>query len=681
MMISKHVVVPFLLTAMTATAYAQQDVMTPEKLWQLQRAALCDVSQDGNTVLYNVTSYDIAADKGTTHIFTTDLSGRSRELSRGDKSVTAVGFTPDGLVAYMQDGQLWIMDANGYNARQASNIEGGISNVKFSPKGDAVLFTREVKTGKTTADLYPSLPKANARIIDDLMYRHWSQWEDDKVSHVFYAPFNGREISGSGTDILAGEPYDSPLSPFGGAEQLAWSPDGLKIAYTCKKKTGTQAALSTDSDIYIYDIVTKETENLTQGNKGYDTCPAWSPDGRFIAWLSMDEDGYEADKNDIKLFEPATGKTYNLTERWDETVEAFAWEKDGASLVFRTALNAVEQLFEYRLPKSLAQLSPNADIVQITKDKSCSGAFLLTGKHIIAERYNFNRPNEIVAYDLKRRTFRFITDVNGPAFKNIMPSQVQERWVPTTDGKHMLTWVILPPDFDPAKKYPALLFCGGGPQTPLTPSYSFRWNYQLMAAKGYVVVVPNRRGLPGFGVKWNEEISGQWGGQAITDLLTAIDDVARESYIDRERLGAVGASYGGYSVYMLAGRHEGRFKAFVSHCGTFDMRSWYGTTEEIFFANKDLGGPYWQDRGNPSYLEFSPSSYVDKWDTPILIMQGEQDFRVPENQSMQAFQAARLRGIDARMVLFPDECHWILRPQDALLWQSEFFAWLDKYLK
>ena len=655
--------------------------MTPETLWQLGRVSLAGVSADGSTVLYNVTTYDTQADKGTTHIFACNLSGASRQLTDGQTSAQAIGITPGGRIAYMQEGQLWTMTATGTDKRRASNIEGGIANVKFSPKGDAVLFTRDVKFRQTPAELYPELPKANVRIIDDLMYRHWNNWEDDLVSHVFYAPFNGTEVSGTGTDIMEGEPYDSPLTPFGGAEQLAWSPDGMKIAYTCKKKQGTQAAISTDADIYIYDVVSKKTENLTEGNNGYDTCPAWSPDGRFIAWLSMDEDGYEADKNDIKLYEWATGKTYNLTDRWDETIEEFTWEKTGAAIVFRTAFNAVEQLFEFRMPKSLNEISPNACIAQLTKGKACVGAFLLTGKNIIAERYDFNRPNEIVSYDLKKGTYRYLTDVNGAIFKDIKPSEVKERWVNTTDGKHMLTWVVLPPDFDATKKYPALLFCGGGPQTPLTPSYSFRWNYQLMAAKGYVIVIPNRRGLPGFGVKWNEEISGQWGGQAITDLLTAIDDVAREPYIDKERLGAVGASYGGYSVYMLAGKHEGRFKTFIAHCGTFDMKSWYGTTEEIFFANKDLGGPYWQDRSNPSYNEFSPSSYVDKWDTPILIMQGEQDFRVPTNQSMQAFQAARLQGIEARMVLFPDECHWILRPQDSLVWQAEFFGWLDKYLK
>lgn len=680
-MIIRRVFFFFLFFTMTTVSKAQTGVMTPEKLWQLSRVSLAGASADGSTVLYNVTTYDIQADKGTTHIFACNLSGASRQLTDGQTSAQAIGITPGGRIAYMQEGQLWTMTATGTDKRQASNIEGGIANVKFSPKGDAVLFTRDVKFRKTPAELYPEQPKANVRIIDDLMYRHWNNWEDDNVSHVFYAPFNGTEVSGSGTDIMEGEPYDSPLTPFGGAEQLAWSPDGMKIAYTCKKKQGTEAAISTDADIYVYDVVSKKTENLTEGNKGYDTCPAWSPDGRFIAWLSMDEDGYEADKNDIKLYEWATGKTYNLTERWDETIEEFAWEKTGAAIVFRTAFNAVEQLFEFRLPKSLNEISPNTCIAQLTKGKACVGAFLLTSKNIIAERYDFNRPNEIVSYDLKKGTFRYLTDVNGAAFKDIKPSEIKERWVNTTDGKHMLVWVVLPPDFDVSKKYPALLFCGGGPQTPLTPSYSFRWNYQLMAANGYVVVVPNRRGLPGFGVKWNEEISGQWGGQAITDLLTAIDDVAREPYIDKESLGAVGASYGGYSVYMLAGKHEGRFKTFIAHCGTFDMKSWYGTTEEIFFANKDLGGPYWQDRSNPSYNEFSPSSYVDKWDSPILIMQGEQDFRVPTNQSMQAFQAARLRGIEARMVLFPDECHWILRPQDSLVWQAEFFGWLDKYLK
>lgn len=491
-------VLTLLLTStMTLATNAQNEVMTPEKLWELQRVSLAGVSPDGSTVLYNITQYDVAANQGTTRIAACNLSGQQRQLTDGTQSAQAIGFTPSGRVAYLQQGQLWTMTPAGEDARQATHIEGGIENVLFSPKGDAVLFTRQVKYRPTTAELYPELPKANARIIDDLMYRHWNTWEDDKVSHVFYAPFNGTEVSGEGTDIMAGQPYDSPLTPFGGAEQLAWSPDGLKIAYTCKKKQGTAAAISTDSDIYLYDIVSGKTENLTQGNGGYDTNPAWSPDGRFLAWLSMDEDGYEADKNDIKILEWATGHTYNLTERWDETVEAFAWEKNSLSLVFRTAFNGVEQLFEYSLPKDLSQLAPNQDITQLTKEKTCTGAFIPTGKYIIAERYDFNRPNELVAYDLKRKTIRPLTDVNGPAMQSIAPSPVQARWVTTTDGRQMLVWMVFPPHFDPDKKYPALLFCGGGPQSPLTPDYSFRWNFQLMAAKGYVVVIPNRPGASG----------------------------------------------------------------------------------------------------------------------------------------------------------------------------------------
>ena len=432
-------VLTLLLTSTkTLATNAQNEVMTPEKLWELQRVSLAGVSPDGSTVLYNITQYDVAANQGTTRIAACNLSGQQRQLTDGTQSAQAIGFTPSGRVAYLQQGQLWTMTPAGEDARQATHIEGGIENVLFSPKGDAVLFTRQVKYRPTTAELYPELPKANARIIDDLMYRHWNTWEDDKVSHVFYAPFNGTEVSGEGTDIMAGQPYDSPLTPFGGAEQLAWSPDG-----------------------------------------------------RFLAWLSMDEDGYEADKNDIKILEWATGHTYNLTERWDETVEAFAWEKNSLSLVFRTAFNGVEQLFEYSLPKDLSQLAPNQDITQLTKEKTCTGAFIPTGKYIIAERYDFNRPNELVAYDLKRKTIRPLTDVNGPAMQSIAPSPVQARWVTTTDGRQMLVWMVFPPHFDPDKKYPALLFCGGGPQSPLTPDYSFRWNFQLMAAKGYVVVIPN----------------------------------------------------------------------------------------------------------------------------------------------------------------------------------------------
>lgn len=501
------------------------------------------------------------------------------------------------------------------------------------------------------------------------------------VSHVFYAPFDGEKISGSGTDIMSGEPYDSPLSPMGGAEQLAWSPDGMKIAYTCKKKTGAQAAVSTDADIYIYDIVSKQTQNLTEGNKGYDMNPAWSPDGRFIAWTSMEEDGYEADKNDIKLYEWSTGKTYNLTSRWDETIEEFAWERTSDKIIFRTTLNAVEQLFEYRLPKTLAAIDPHTSIVQLTKGDDCKGAFILTPKFIIAERYDFNRPNEIVAYDMKKRTFRYLTDVNGDIFKNIKPAVVKKRLVPTTDGKQMLVWELLPPDFDASKKYPALLFCGGGPQNAITPSYSFRWNFQLMASNGYVVIVPNRRGLPSFGVRWNEEISGQWGGQAITDLMTASDAIAAEPYVDETRMGARRRFL--RRLFGIHARRQAPRSLQSVHITLRDVR-------QPQLVRHDRRNFLCQQRSRRTVLERLPRTVVQrifpfqlcgKMDTPILIIQGQQDFRVPENQSMQAFQAARLRGIESRMVLFPDECHWVLKPQNSLLWHAEFYGWLDKYLK
>ena len=653
--------------------------LTPETLWKMGRVSLQCLTPDATKALYSVTRYNIDENKGTSTLYAVNVDGSSVvEIATG---ATAVGFTSEGRLLYIKGGKFYTIGIDGKDSREAGTLSQEVTGARLSPQGDRIVFTAEVKYRKTPAEIYPQYTKANVVITDDLMYRHWNYWEDDKVSHVFYVDFDGEKTVGEAVDIMKGEPYDAPLMPFGGMEQINFSRDGKQIAYTCKKKEGTAYATSTDSDIYIYDIESATTRNLTEGNHGYDTCPVWSPCGKYIAWSSMDEDGYEADKNDIKVYDIAAGKTYNLTSEWDETIEEFTWVTSG-EIMFRTAVEAVEQLFTYTLPKKLADIDVTKSIKQITHlNDECIGSFIPAGKKVIVTRYGFNRPAEVFSYDVKKDSYTAITHENDEIFATIPSVKVEKRWVPTTDGKKMLVWVLLPPSFDSTQKYPAMLFCGGGPQNAICPSYSFRCNFALMAHEGYVTIIPNRRGLPSFGVEWNREISTQWGAQAITDLMTASDAVVKEPYVDEKRVAAVGASYGGYSVFMLAGKHQGRYSAFISHCGTFDTRSWYMTTEELFFAHKDMGCAPWENPTHPSYTEYSPVSHVDKWDTPILIIQGAQDYRVPEGQSMQAFTAARMRGIPSRYVLFPEECHWVLRPQNSLVWHAEFYSWLDKYLK
>src|SRR5476651_2116809 len=480
---------------------------------------------------------------------------------------------------------------------------------------------------------------------------------------------------------MAKEPYDVPQKPSGGLEDLIFSPDGKSILYVCKKKTGKEYAQSTNTDIYQYDIATGKTANLSEGNKGYDTNPVFSPDGSKLAWLSMKEDGYEADKNDIIIRDTKTGSKVNLTEKWDESINSVRFSNDGTKIFFLAVHNGTEQLFQIDLKMSLGSLEA---IKQLTSGQwDITTMVAQSANTLIVDRTDMNHAAEMYAVNLYDGSMRQMTTINNPVYNRTKLSKIDERHTKTTDGKDMLSWVIYPPDFNPAKKYPTLLFCQGGPQSALSQGYSFRWNFQLLAAQGYIVIAPNRRGMPGHGVEWNKEISGDWGGQAIKDYLSAIDDIAKEPYVDKSRLGCVGASYGGYSVYMLAGVHNKRFKTFIAHDGLFDLKSWYGATDELWFANKDIGGDY-RDKNNKiaqkSYEGFNPSNYVDKWDTPIMIVQGGKDYRVPVEQGLQAFQAAQLRGIKSKLLYLPDENHWVLKPQNALVWQREFFDWLKETL-
>ncbi|RYD75398.1 MAG: S9 family peptidase [Sphingobacteriales bacterium] len=532
---------------------------------------------------------------------------------------------------------------------------------------------------KTVKDLYPDLDKTTGRIYDALNYRHWDTWNNGAYTHLFYIAYNDGGVSGEAKDILAGQPYDAPVKPFGGDEQIAWNPDGTSFAYVCKKQAGTEYAKSTNSDIYIYNILTGKDENITTSNQGYDMDPIYSPDGQYIAYLSMEHAGYESDKNRIMFRNLKSGQTIDATLNFDQTVEAMAWSGDSKALYFISPTQATKQVYSYTMDFSKKQPA----IQQLTNgdhDFTTLSAGLDGKKSVlVGAKMSMQMPNELFVIDPSKKTETQLTFINRDILESVTWGRVEKRMVTAVDGKKIFTYVIYPPNFDDTKRYPALLYCQGGPQSVVSQFFSNRWNFQLMAAKGYIVVAPNRRGLPSFGQEWNDAIVGDYGGKPMQDLLSAIDDVSKEKFVDKNKLGAVGASFGGYSVYWLAGNHQGRFKAFIAHCGMFNMESWYGSTEEMFFANHDQNGPYWT---NPTpYDKFSPHQFVKNWNTPILVIHNEKDFRVPLSQGLEAFNAAQMKGVPSRFLYFPDENHWVSKPQNSLLWNRVFFDWLDKYVK
>ncbi len=617
---------------------AAQQHMTPELLWKLGRVSPLGISSDGKNIIYKVSTPSMEENK---------LNSKTYSIP-----------------------------VNGGKAKEIEDYKELLKDKYVSPDGSLRLTHKEVKVEKVYGkDYYPELEKSTVQIYNGLDYRHWDSWNDGTHNHVGYTPINDKD---NFTDIMKGEPYDSPQKPFGGEEDYTWSPDGKNIIYVSKKLAGTEYALSTNTDLYEYNLAAKTTKNLTPENKGYDTQPAFSPQGD-LTWLQMKRDGYEADKNDIIVRHK--GMDINLTAGWDGTVDSFTWSEDGKKVYFLAPVDGTKQLFEVNFP---GRTKIAITVRQITEGYFDVNSIVgFSNGNVIVTRSDMNHANEIFSYNLKKKTWNQITQVNNEAYSKIAMSKTEKRYVTTTDGKKMLVWVIYPPHFDASKKYPALLYCQGGPQSALSQFYSFRWNFQVMAAQGYIVVAPNRRGMPGHGVEWNEAISKDWGGQVMDDYLSAIDDVAKEPYVDKARLGAVGASYGGYSVFYLAGIHNKRFKTFIAHDGVFNLQSMYGTTEEVFFTNWDSGGPYWEKdnaAAQKTYSKFNPVNNVDNWDTPILIFQGDKDFRVPIGQGQEAFQAAQLRGIKSRFVVFPDENHWVLKPQNGLVWQREFFKWLSETL-
>lgn len=660
--------------------------MTPELLWRLGRYSNGVLTPDGKDIIYTVTTYNLANNKGEPNLFTVPVEGGpSQQLTNEAGSKDILRFDQKtGRITYWYDGRIWQMNNDGTNlAMLTSDQKDDFGNIRISPDGKKIMYTRDVQVQKILGkDKYADLPKANGYVITDLNYRHWDTWNTGKFSHVFLADYDNGKISNE-KDIMHGEAFDVPQKPSGGLEDLIFSPDSKYIIYVCKKKTGKDYAQSTNTSLYQYNIATDETRDITQGNNGYDTQPAFNNAGNRIAWLSMKEDGYEADKNDIIVRDLKPGaQRINLTATFDETINSFLFSKDDTKIYFLAVHNGTEQLFsiDVKNPSAAAPQQP----VQITKGQwDITSMIGQSGNKMIVTRTDMNHAAEVYSVDLTSGSMKKLSDINDKIYNRVQPARVDERHIKTTDGKDMLAWVIYPPDFDPAKKYPTLLYCQGGPQSALSQGYSFRWNFQLMAANGYIIIAPNRRGMPGHGVEWNRQISGDWGGQAIQDYLSAIDDICTQPYVDKERLGCVGASYGGYSVYMLAGVHNGRFKTFIAHDGLFDLKSWYGTTEELWFANKDIGGNYWDKtnmRAQRSYSKFNPSNFVDKWNTPIMVVQGGKDYRVPNEQGLQAFQAAQLRGIKSKFLYLPDENHWVLKPQNAILWQREFFDWLKETL-
>lgn len=651
-----------------------------EALEALGRVSGPAVSPDGKKVLYGVSYESVEQNKSNNELYVMNIDGSdATRLTHTPQSEGQAAWINGGKeIAFVaeKDGkpQMWVMNADGTGRRVVSRLENGVAGFLVSPDGKKVLVISSVKYGRTAADVYPDLPKANARIIDDLMYKHWDEWVTE-IPHPFIADFDGYSLKNI-KDIMDGEPYESPMKPFGGIKSFAWSPDSKQVVYVSRKKTGMEYAVSTNSDLYLYDIEKTTTRNLTEGMMGYDTAPAFSPDGTQLAWLSMEHDGYESDKNRIFVMDMATGTRTDLTANWDYTADAIAWNPNGKSIYFLAPYLGVTPIFSIDVAtKAVSMVTSGADIADY------AALAPVDDKTIVTMRHSMLYPNEIFSVTDRKATA--LTDVNRDVLSQIDAPSLEKVMVPTTDGKEMTTWVVLPPNFDPAKKYPAILYCQGGPQQAVSQFWSYRWNLMLMASNGYIVIAPNRRGLPGFGTEWNAQISGDYPGQNMQDYLSAVDYMKQRPYVDGDHIGAVGASYGGFSVYMLAGIHENRFAALIAHAGIFNTEAQYLETEEMWFANWDLGGAFWEKDNAVAQRTFanSPHKFVDRWNTPILVTHGEYDYRILSSQGEMAFNAARLRGVPAEMVIFPDENHWILKPQNAILWQRVFFRWLDRWLK
>ncbi len=664
---------------------------TPDVMWKMGRLASATLSPDGSKALYAITRYNMAENRGLSQIYVRDMAtGNEVALTDNSSNNNDPQWSADGSKIYFTSNrsgsmQLWQMATDGSSAKQITDIEDGIEGYGVAPSGDKLFYVKKVHAADTkSSDIHKDMDKSKARIYDDLMARHWDYWDEGDYSHIFVADLTADGVKNDKDIIGEKSAWDAPLAPYFDTAEIAWSNDGKKLAYTCKPLTGTEYAVSTDSDIFIYNTEDGSTLNINKiktnaGMRimefvGYDRYPVWSPDDKQLAFCSMATPGYESDKDRLFVYDLASKEHTYLTPDFDHSASNVIW-KDAKTLYFLSAIEGTQQVCKVA--------TDNAKVDVITSGDHDIASMSIAGDKCLTTLMTISRDKELYDVNLADGKLTQLSKINAHVYDNVKMGKVEKRMVKTTDGKEMLTWVILPPDFDPAKKYPTLLYCEGGPQSVVSQGWSYRWNFQLMASQGYVVVAPNRRGCPSFGSEWREQISGDYSGQNIKDYLAAIDEVAKEPWCDKEHLGCVGASYGGYSVYYLAGNHDGRFKAFISHCGIFNFESMYGETEELFFINHDYGGNYW-DKSNAiaqrSYAN-SPHKFVQKWDTPILIITGEFDFRIPFTQSMQAFTAARLMGVDARLVEFENEAHQVFKPQNSIVWNREFFGWLDKYLK
>ncbi len=663
--------------------------LSADVLWKFGRVSDPRISPDGKYVIFGIKTANITANKTHNIIYKLELNVNGTPVAITDSvdNGSSAQWRPDGKkIGYMSarggEMQYWEMNPDGSHKRQMSHVINGIDLFEYSLDMKHILYAAAVQVDPTIEQRYPDLKSDNAtgRIYDELNIRHWDAWNEGKYTHISYANYGEDGIYDKGAvDIMKGQPYDSPLKPFGGAEQITWTPDGSAIAYTCKKMRGTQYMNSTNSDIYLYNINTGKEQDLTVANKGYDQSPAFSPDGKYMTWLSMEHEGYESDKNRLMLMDMGTKLITDLSAGFDQITDMATWGPDSKTIYFISEINATKQIYTCQLggPKGY-------EIKQVTTGQQDYNELVL-GKNgdktiMIGSQTNMTHPAELYTIDPVADKEFELSFANKYLLDSVNTSRVQKRWITATDGKKILTWVIYPPDFDSTKKYPTLLYCQGGPQDAVSQFFSLRWNFALMAAHGYIIVAPNRRGLPSFGQEWNDEIAGDYGGQAMRDYNSAIDAVAQEPYVDKNRLGCVGASFGGYSVYYLAGHNlDKKFKVFIAHDGIFDFTSMYGSTEEMWFVNHDMKGPYW--KYPDQYKNFSPLEFVQNWNTPILIISNGMDFRVPFTQGLEAFTAAQELGIPSRLLTFPDENHWVSKPQNSLLWHRVFYEWLDKYLK
>ena len=679
----------------------ESDVMTPEALWAMGRIGSYAVSPDGQKVAYQVSYYSVEEDRSNTVIYL-----KAIDQEEAEPTLLGLGSSPtwldDNTIAYSREGEVWKMNTKGKARKQLTKTDGQVEGFLFSPDQKRLVLVKQVPYHGVIQENPSDLPKATGRLVTDLMYRHWDHYVES-IPHPFVLNLE----TGEEKDILEGEPFECPMEPFGGIEQLAWSPDSKKIAYTMRAKTGLEMSISTDSDIFLYDVESDESTNLCKpadyeeprtdptktlatqpvnapenlkNNVGYDQNPQFSPDGRYVAWTSMERNGYEADRMRLCIHDLQQGTKQYVTETFDSNVDAFSWASDSKTLYFLGVWHATENLYRTDLEGNVKQLTGyQADFGNLQ---------LIDDTHLLLERHDYMHPADLYLCTVADDTIadlKQLTRENEHILSQIAAGTSEARWIKTTTGEPMHYWIIKPPHFDPTKKYPTLLFCEGGPQSPVSQFWSYRWNFMIMAAQGYVIIAPNRHGLPGFGLQWQEEISGDWTGQCMQDYLAAIDDAAANlPYVDKDHMGAVGASFGGFSVYYLAGHHEGRFKCFIAHDGAFNLEAMYTETEENWFSNWEYDDAYWNqdqtERARKTYAN-SPHRFVDKWDTPILCIHGEKDYRINYTQGMSAFNAARMRGIEAQLLIFPDENHWVLHPQNGILWQRTYFQWLNRWLK